>query len=50
MIFGNVTLERGNTVLRGYVMEDGSFQFLLHGKMESFDTLLDVWARWTAER
>lgn len=47
MTLGTVILEIQNTTLRGYIMEDGTFQFLVKGKMRTFDSLLAVWAMWT---
>lgn len=47
MTFASIELLRGNTRLLGYMMEDGTFQFLMGGEMRSFPTLMDVWLAWT---
>ena len=46
MTFATVTLTRGDTHLVGYMMEDGTFQFLIRGKMRTFPTLMDAWSAW----
>ena len=44
MTFASVTFQRNGVSLLGYAMDDGSFQFIIDGRMTSFDSLLDVWA------
>lgn len=47
MTFASVRIERGSTSLFGYLMDDGTFQFIIKGKMQVFKTLLAVWAAHT---
>ena len=45
--FASITISKGNTTLNGYVLTDGTFDFLIDGKMRNYKTILDVWAAWT---
>ncbi len=47
MTFASITFRRLTTELTGYAMEDGTFQFIIKGKMQSFLTLMAVWAAYT---
>lgn len=40
---GSVVLELpGGISLRGYAMTDGTFQFVIKGQIQTFQTLIDV--------
>jgi len=43
---GTVVLQVANTTLTGYIMSDGTFQFIIGSCMNSYPTLLDVWQDW----
>jgi len=45
--FASVTLMKADTTLNGYVLTDGTFKFIIGGKMNNYKTILDVWAAWT---
>lgn len=43
LIFSVVTMQRLSTTLTGYLMNDGTFQFMIQGKMQSYASLAAVW-------
>ena len=43
---GGITLRIQGTTLEGYVMDDGTFQFIIGGKMQTFPDVLTVWKAW----
>ncbi len=48
MNFASVTLEKGNLTLRGYLLDDGTYQFCFKGKCMSFPDMLTAWSYWTS--
>ena len=46
MTFASIVLEKYNETLRGYLMDDGTFQFCFGGKCLTFPDLHAVWQHW----
>lgn len=46
MTFATVTLTQGSVTLTGYMMEDGTFEFFMQGRMQKFPTLMAAWQAW----
>lgn len=42
--FAHIELIKLGTRLLGYLMSDGTFQFIIKGEMKTYATLLDVWS------
>lgn len=45
--FGTVSLTRENSTITGYCMDDGSFQFIIGGKLGDYGTLQAAHSAWT---
>ena len=44
---GTITLLIQGAQLVGYILEDGTLQFLIRGTMRTFANVLQVWDAWT---
>ena len=42
-----VQISKDGDTLMGYACTDGTFQFLLDGKLQEFETIPDIWKAWS---